>query len=396
MGDGSLFYWSSLFLAGAILLFGALDKSYFIIGCAVYGILLSSIQLRLVSLRNKDKNIQKKSCKPVGFFLLFSAVGLIVFSILIPILYYVDISAERAYFVIGLSGVLSACLLFQTFSLRKDDTLAARFLRLTIIASWPAPLLLIIVLLLHITTPDEAVMLGCISGAILGGMAFLIAVNMIIVSFCEYKSTIDSIRTIRHLVKKHQLIFTRFSILKDTFLVVGKTAISMISLSFFMFINAFYSAGMGIARYIAIKMHTQGKEKQIINYRYVGIIISLSSICYVLYSVRLFFGGKTGVYDMNVALVIALYTFIEFGINIKEAFRLRKSKALEAKALRAISFASTLICFVLTQTAIMSFAAESNSNFANALSGMAFGILAALVGLYIIADSFLHMKTSVL
>ena len=95
---------------------------------------------------------------------------------------------------------------------------------------------------------------------------------------------------------------------------------------------------------------------------------------------------------MNIALVIALYTFVEFGINIRDAVRLHKSKELEAKALRAVSFSSTLICFVLTQTAIMSVASEGDNSFANALSGVVFGGLAALVGIYVILDSISHKK----
>lgn len=95
---------------------------------------------------------------------------------------------------------------------------------------------------------------------------------------------------------------------------------------------------------------------------------------------------------MYTALVIAFYTFIEFGINIREAFRIRKSKKLESKALRAISFSSTLLCFVLTQTAIMSFSSEGDNSFSNALSGVVFGGLAALTGLYVIIDSFRYKK----
>ena len=95
---------------------------------------------------------------------------------------------------------------------------------------------------------------------------------------------------------------------------------------------------------------------------------------------------------MYIALVIALYTFVEFGINIKESIRLHKSKALEAKALQAVSFSSTLICFVLTQTAILSFAGEGDNSFVNALSGVVFGALASLVGLYVILDSISNKK----
>lgn len=121
-----------------------------------------------------------------------------------------------------------------------------------------------------------------------------------------------------------------------------------------------------------------------------GIIISVSSIFYILYSIRLFLGEKTAVYDMNIALIIALYTFVEFGINIKEIISLRKTRILKVKALRAISFSETLLCFVLTQTAIMSFASEGDNSFANALSGVVFGSLAMFIGLFVIRDSYSH------
>jgi hypothetical protein len=161
-----------------------------------------------------------------------------------------------------------------------------------------------------------------------------------------------------------------------------------------MFANALYSTGMGVARFIAIRMHTRSRKEQLASYRHVGIIISAASVCYVIYAARLFGGGKTETYSVNIALIIALYTFVEFGINIREGIRLHKSKALEAKAMRAISLSSTLLCFVLTQTAIMSFAAAGDNSFTNGLAGVSFGGMAALVGLYIIINGFLQARTS--
>ena len=203
------------------------------------------------------------------------------------------------------------------------------------------------------------------------------------------------LRTIPALLENRRLILTRLSIFKDIFFVAGKSVIGIIPLSFFMFANALYSAGLGLARFVAVKMHTQTRKKQLTGYRQVGIIISVTGICYVLYSARLFFGGKTGTYSLYVALVIALYTFVEFGINIREAFRLRRSEALDARALRAISFASTLICFVLTQTAILSFTAEGDTRIFNAIAGVTFGSLAASIGLYVIADSVRRQRASI-
>lgn len=396
IAKGSKFiHWLYILLVWVIFTLGYVNRSIFEMVCVICAALYWVVQLRLSFALDKDENAQRKFCKPVGFFLLLPSIGMIAAGIWIIFHPYMSISPQMPYCVIALSAVLFASLLFQILAIRKNNSLAGGFLRLVVAASMSAPLSLIVVLAMHITQSDETALI-CMSIEIFGVLSFLIAANMIMVSICGYKSTRDSLKAISDLIKSKKLIFMRASILKDVFLVAGKSIISILSFSFFMFANALYSTGMGIARYIAIKMHTQGGEKQIQSYRVVGIIISAASICYVLYSVRLFFGGRTNMYDMNVALAIALYTFVEFGINIREAIRLHKSKALEAKALRAIGMSSTLLCFVLTQVAIMSFAAEGDNSFFNALSGVVFGGLAALVGLYVVIDSFRHQKESAL
>ena len=377
----------NIFLIAAIFILGYLNRSYFEMVCAGCAALFWLIQFRLSFILDKDDVLQKVKCKPVGYFMMIPSIGMITIGVLIFFRDYFGTSPISQYLNIVLSGILAACLVIQFVVIWKNKSPAGRFMRQLIISELSSPMTLIIVLILHITSADGDTILSCMSAVLFGVTSLLLSANMILVSSCGYKSTIESIRAIRSLYRQHQLVFIRVSVLKDAFLVAAKAIISVISLSFFMFVNALYSVGMGVARLVAIKMHTQDSEKQIVSYRLVGIIICISSICYVLYSVRLFFGGKSGVYSMNVALVIALYTFVEFGINIREAFRLRKSKALEAKALRAISFSATLLCFVLTQTAIMSFAAVGDNSFTNALSGVVFGGLAALIGLFVIVDS---------
>lgn len=388
------FSWIYPLLIGALLILGALNHAWFEIICASCAALFWLVQLRLTLLLGKDEETQKKKSRHLGFFLLLPASGMIVGGILLLLWPLSMMPTLISYGVIAISAALCVCLLLQTIILIKNGSLAGRFLRLTLGAAMSAPLSMALTLVLHIAETAEAARLSCMSVCIFGAAALLIAVDLAMVSLCGYGSTKDSIKTISTLIKHRKLVFTRVTMLKDAFLVAGKTVISVVSLSFFMFANALYSAGMGIARLCAVRMHTQSREQQIKGYRYVGIIISAASICYVVYSARLFSGGKTGSYSMHLALVIALYTFVEFGINIREAFRLRKSKALEAKALRAISLSSTLLCFVLTQTAIMSFAAEGDNSFTNALAGVVFGGLATCVGLYVVADAFFQKKAS--
>ena len=388
-----LYFWIATALALAIFVAGYVNRSNPAMISALCTLVFLWIQYRLESGFEKSETEQRKLCKPMGYFLLIPSVGVVVagtqiyFSLKAGILPIID------FVMIILSAVLSVCLMMYRARLKRCKNLVGRFLRMTATAALSAPMSLMIVLLLCFLQTEDAAVLGSMTGVIFGGAAVLVSANMILVSVYGFQSTGKSFRILCNMLISKKLVFTRISIMFDVFWVAGKSILSIISASFFMFSNALYSSGIGMARFVALKMHTQAKEKQIVSYRLVGIILSFASLCYVIYSVRLFFGGKTGTYSMYVALVIALYTFVEFGINIREAFRLRKSKELAAKALRAVSLASTLICFVLTQTAIMSFAAEGDNSLANAFSGIVFGGLATLTGLSIIVDSY-KQKTS--
>lgn len=376
----------------AILLLAYWSKSWFILLCGGCLFIFLLLQIVLSALLEKSTDKQSKYCRYICFFGLPPAFGLIAAGILILFLTHSETTFYLTSAVMILCAVVLICLALQLFLLRKNCTIAARFLRFVVWASISVPLSMIITLMLFFTGSGEAASLSSMTVIILGSIALLIAFNMILVSFFQYKSTGESIAALRFLYRQHKLVFTRISITKDAFLVVAKGILSLISASFFMLVNCLYSAGMGIARFIALKMHGQDRIQQVKSYRIVGIIIAVASLCYVIYSIRLLFGGSSAEYSMNIALVIALYTFVEFGINVREALRLRKSKALEAKALRAISFASTLLCFVLTQTAIMSFASQADNRLANVLAGLVFGGLAALIGAWVIVDSFLQEK----
>lgn len=379
----------------AIGLFGYLGRSNFQMLCAVCFLAFAGVVFRLTSYTGKNETEQRKRCMSTGFLLLLPSFGMVAAGIQILLKAHSSISTIIDYCTVIFAAGLAVWLLFRLRSVWRDGSLAGRFTRLTIAAALSAPLSLVIAIVLTVTGADDASILSCMTTVIFGCTSLLIAMNMILVSYCGYRSTSDSIRMVYHAIRSRKLIFTRVSIVKDIFLIAGKLVISIVSASFFMFANTLYTSGMGIARFVALKMHSQTRKKQIESYRLVGIIITAASICYVVYSIRLFFGGRSGNYSMYVALVIALYTFVEFGINIRDAVRLRKSKALEAKALRAVSFASTLICFVLTQTAIMSFAAEGDNNLSNALSGVVFGVLAMVTGFYVIMDSRRHLVATI-
>ena len=384
--------WIYIALVCALFALSLANQFYFGISSALCAFFFWLGQFKLGRLLGQEEDEEAKHCRNMGFFLLIPTLGTILSGV--SLLFYPpsEMPLLPLYGGLGVSALLAMYTIWEIVSLRKNLSVAGRFLRLTCWMALSSPASLIVVLTLLLTKTENVNVFSCLSVTVFGGLAFLLALSMIMIAFCDYQSFRDSIATFFALIKKNRLLFTRASIAKDVLLVVGKSIISVVSVSFFMFVNALYSAGLGSARFIALKMHEQDRAQQIKSYRQVGVVISIASICYVLYSLRLLFGGKTGVYSMNIALVIALYTFVEFGINVRDALRLRKSHALEAKALRAISFAATLICFVLTQTAIMSFASEGDNSLANALSGIFFGGGASLVGIFVVVQSYRYQK----
>lgn len=380
--------------AGGLLAVSMLSGNLYGVLCSACGCLYYLVWLRLGFMAAWDEGRQRAGCRPIGFLMLPPSLGLAGAGL--SLLVWNQAAPMDAYAVAGIvaAGFLVAGLVAHFIVCAKAGGPAGRFLRLATLACLSAPVSIVTVLFLGVGSPEETQALGCMTAVLFGVLGIAAALDMIMVSRCGYGSTRASLRMVSAWIREKRRYLPHFMAAKDISLVLGKSLLALLTMSFFMLANALYSVGMGIGRHIAYKMPAQSREKQVASYRRVGVIISLSSVCYVLYSVRLLFGESTSSYPMVAALIIAMYTFAEFGVNIREAIRLRKSHALEARALRALSFASTLLCFVLTQTAIMSFASEGNNNRANALAGIIFGGLATLVGVYVIVNSIRYAKHS--
>ena len=169
---------------------------------------------------------------------------------------------------------------------------------------------------------------------------------------------------------------------------IAKLVLGVVSLSLFTCVSALYTFGMVIAKYLALagifKSKNTGEQ-----YRYYflsGAVLIAASVAYIAYSVRLFFHPATSVYHMYVALAIAVFTFFEITINLRGAIMERHNHTPLFHAIRMINLASSLICLVLTQTAILSFA-DTQTNLhtgANGIISVVMGSCAALLGLSMI------------
>ena len=194
-----------------------------------------------------------------------------------------------------------------------------------------------------------------------------------------------------HLKTKNlTLHFTKASIVGNAVLAVGKLVLAILSFSLFMCINAFYNVGIALAKYFSHQGIDQKKtqKEELEYYRIIGIILLSTSLIFAVYSVRMLIGGKSAVYPEIVGIAIAAFTFAEITLNIKGLLSARKTNNIMLQANKLISLASSLICLVLTQTALMSFAHAGDASVYNGISGIIFGFAAAMIGLYMIINVY--------
>lgn len=365
--DGLLVFLQIIFLVSVCSF-----RSTYLIGCG--GLLLWLGGFRLL--------VKKRSGPWCSVLLLLPAIGLCVlsaaplFADLLPV--YDTIQTGIICILIGTQTF------FVTASLivrRKEKDVSIWLIRQFDFALLCTLLPSLVSQLLLLGEESEWAQMVCLTGCVMGGVLLLLGCNLLLCALFGYRGTRESIRLVRDEFQRRRRIFHFASVGKDGFMVLVKLVMSIASASFFMFANALFSCGIGLARYVALKM--QGKETagQLRLYRWICAILSFSGLCYAGYSVRLFFGGSAGQYSEVMALAIAAYTFVEFGIQIYDLIKLRKKRDLEAEALRLVSLCGILVSFVLTQTAIMSFSEPGEHNFSDGLAGVVFGGLVVLVGI---------------
>jgi divalent metal cation (Fe/Co/Zn/Cd) transporter len=174
------------------------------------------------------------------------------------------------------------------------------------------------------------------------------------------------------------IFFANISVYSNIALAAGKSALGIYGGSFFLGIAAMYNVGMALAKHTAIKGYKTGAQPCFA----VGVITLVSGVLFMVYCLCYFFFGNPMQYTMYEALAIATMTFTEIGCAVYGIKAAGKIKNQAISAIQLTSLTSALVSLVLTQTAIFSFAAEEDMSFFNGLSGLVFGGIAALIGMY--------------
>lgn len=177
---------------------------------------------------------------------------------------------------------------------------------------------------------------------------------------------------------------------------LGKLIVGIISLSFFTCAGALYTIGMVGARICAIAGMLKNDDdfpgiRR--SYSVSGIILTVASLLYIIYSIGLFHSPASG-FHMYAAIAIMSFNLIELPLNIRDAIAEHRNTSLPHRALRTINVASLLICLVLTQTALLSFSdyGIKITPGTNAVTALLMGIAACALGIGMIVGAWRMKK----
>lgn len=203
--------------------------------------------------------------------------------------------------------------------------------------------------------------------------------------------------------KKHTLHITGASCLGSIFIGTGKMVMGILSMSFFTCASALYTYAIVIAKGYVVYGISQSQNNIAEQYEYykrAGKLLVVAGTAYIIYSIKLYFYPTISHFDLNMALGIASFTFVELGFNIRGIIVERKNKMPLFHALKIVNLASSCICLVLTQTALLAYTSietgmQHNSS-SNGMLGILMGGLSTLLGIYLIlrADRIVEGKDS--
>ena len=160
-----------------------------------------------------------------------------------------------------------------------------------------------------------------------------------------------------------------------------KIVLAIISKSLLLFIYSFYNVSMSIAKRTSVREKQNHKYE---NFYFCGIIVVISSISYILYSDYIYFNGSNSKYNLYVSIGIATLAFYHITMAIIGLVNAKRRKDLQTKTINLTNLASAFISMSMTQTALLSSKVNEDMSKYNAIGGIGFGILALIVGIYMI------------
>lgn len=186
---------------------------------------------------------------------------------------------------------------------------------------------------------------------------------------------------------KQKKIILLFSLIYNFVWATCKILFGVFTLSYFFCISGAYTLLFGFIKKIYLKNYKTDDADEIKGKSItISILLIISGVLFTFYIARLFFVDSTKEYGLVLSIVIATFSFAELGISIYNFTKAKKTQDLLLQTFKGCSLVSSCFAIVLTQVALLS-ATGTPSNFYNAITGIIFGFITIIIGLYLLIKS---------
>ena len=199
----------------------------------------------------------------------------------------------------------------------------------------------------------------------------------------------------RNLIKKFKsipegkkiIVYGKLAFFKNLFYFLFKILVGVYFNSWFLIAIAIYSLFIGYVKNNCSSGLRKNKEniKDIHAYIRGGVVLAISSVFYIVYSVFSIYYPSNFEYNMIIAIAIAAFATYSIAISIVGVCK-TKGKTMLIKEYKLTNFATAFNNLVLTQIALLSFSNVENSAFYNGLIGICVGVIILGIGLYLMID----------
>lgn len=174
----------------------------------------------------------------------------------------------------------------------------------------------------------------------------------------------------------------------NLFIGIGKWILAIFSGVVF-FVSGVVNILMGIAKLISyiglLNNDSDFKKRNFV----VSFLVFLSGAEYFIYMLNVYLGNfSLSAYEMPIALLIALVSFIEIGVAIYGLVKI-KGRGHSFKNIKLINFVLALEAMVLTETAILSFTESETFTLSSSLFGLIIGIFVMVLSLFMFLSPFI-------
>ena len=187
--------------------------------------------------------------------------------------------------------------------------------------------------------------------------------------------------------EKKIIVYGKLAFFKNLFYFLFKILVGVYFRSWFLIAIAIYSLFIGYVKNNCSSGLRKNKEniKDIHAYIRGGVVLAISSVFYIVYSVFSIYYPSNFEYNMIIAIAIAAFATYSIAMSIVGVCKTR-GKTMLIKEYKLTNFATAFNNLVLAQIALLSFTATENAAFYNGLIGICVGVIILGIGLYLMID----------